>query len=1642
MAPKPKAAPKAAAASTIPVVEDEVELPEGMDPVPDPPFSWAMIHVASHTFGVVTGADAPAEGEPAPIREFDPLAVLVGQVKKEAEEGQTQTLVVVEREDLESFSEGGTLASGLRRKAEAEAASRQRQKVNAARNRAIAAADSGSQPEAQNDEPENDSLDFTLLLAGYPATAEEAQELQDEGLFDLADAWVSVHLAGESLFDEPSEDAPPIRKIQSLGAPAVVHTLRDLFLSADQGSAMANSTVVELHDCHAWAHAADAGETGESGELEAQQIRTALLDCIGSAAGQRLRYRSWMESLPIERVALPADRHRSSDGEAGEDGGDDPKQPLDTYLYERLAGAVDPAHHDIPFLLFCLCEQVALSLRGNSNGSASRSAAAQAVLMEDEEAAAEQLGIKDRFLGGAGDLFMFGDALPKYDKAKEAAVGSLIEMVEKEEQDEIEEHENELVPGMAPPPALGVEPDPELGDDLVVPYQDQASVIHCGDTLPGGNPVIAEIEQILSYLRAPGIRRCSFPPGDAPMNAAARSAHRNRLYTFLPHLSVVEVERLMVLTEFENLMNRVQPERTWNFKDRVHHEKIPGTYLSQTLLSAGRDEYFIDTCYMARQDCLLIAMHHRALPGRVLWHSWEGDLLRLVPRDDGPAVSGNVKRMCPVPSFNDWWQLISGKPSQIPPHLAKLIVGSKQPSRSGSEASRNPTKSSEQQDLFKAETAENDVLPQSPAKVIALDAREVGYCKMVEKILVPNDGSVIFRTVSQRGVQDAILPLTVDSEATAIPSPPERKAAEEKVEDDLDSESEEEEIDPRLKEYAPGPRKQMRSVRVVKDGITFGIVSDPAWHTKLEQMRLEREEMERAEAQALAEKAAAENENREAPEPGEADEEGAGEEPAEAAEEEPQPSEDEENQNITERFIHESKFGKFWVAFHDGARCTARVEVDKPWFLPGDISWDSASCRPGVQVNYTCVSGLVIQAYSSGAVRQSWPLQRLVSSTTIPSKGSGNESALPGEVEDLEMARTITAFGVLVSERLSGRKEVSHPNGTRCWRNPTIEELKTRRDSMKLASKMKGCDVFYRSLVDRIEQICAAWEERQADENPADPSEALKYIGVPGHWRVTTIDGRRFGRACNDLPPPLAPVEPAPSSQGEAAPTGSQVPSKQASAEPTPRDAEEGEEDDEEDVDDEESEPEAPEAPPTLQDIFEAVPVDEGENIEYTLDPVPMYSQRDPHTGTCSISNEEGMLFLTMPDGKSNVCILPDGTRVMQNQMAEGTELVIEKDRFASVTCKVQDKAYSPNTFVSVVCDDGSCFEIIPRTLNLKGELVPSNPASFIKALKEQSSKDEPLSPSKTLKGLDVTSPSGASQHAEMGGTVLDMKKSNDPRVNDFSTNASVLLRRPDGMLVNSKGDGDVEIISNFDVAALGEEKALKTSQDRGGVYVAQVDWDRAKIRDDDGNYFELRGDQTVDFKLSVSMGDDFASPRCTVPNKPFHHPDISFLPLPEEAPTPRLFVVYGDGEAEELISSKNVEELLRLARQDPNSLVIEGEQLGWPMNRCKAHTIHRILPMDPVRLPMTPVHLPPSVAGFGLGDTPGNQRTFTEFRQFIEYPMISEETSLSWARALVDYAEEEKRCKAVQDSLGKGLRGTFGDGYVVENMDAAEGGA
>lgn len=286
--------------------------------------------------------------------------------------------------------------------------------------------------------------------------------------------------------------------------------------------------------------------------------------------------------------------------------------------------------------------------------------------------------------------------------------------------------------------------------------------------------------------------------------------------------------------------------------------------------------------------------------------------------------------------------------------------------------------------------------------------------------------------------------------------------------------------------------------------------------------------------------------------------------------------------------------------------------------------------------------------------------------------------------------------------------------------------------------------------------------------------------------------------------------------------------------------------------------------------------------------------------------------------------------------------------------------------------------------------------------------------------------------------------------VNEFeswSTNASVLVRRREGSVVLSKGAGDVDIMSSVDVAANGIMSASKTIGRRDDLYTAYVDGERLNMKDRDGNSFEVRGgDQSVDCKLAVSKRDECPSPRCSKPQQPYQHPDAKLLPLPQNAPPPRLFIVYGDGEAEELCLTREAREVLRVAKEDPEACVTEDERMSRPMESCQCHTIYKTVTLDPVRVP--PLAAPPAVAGFhGAGAHAGPAslrppRTFTEFRQFIEHPAITDEERAAFRDALARCEHWEVQHAAKHEAYGKAPeRAPAQSTMLLQDPAAAPGG-
>uniref|UniRef100_A0A7S4Q9M4 Uncharacterized protein n=1 Tax=Alexandrium monilatum TaxID=311494 RepID=A0A7S4Q9M4_9DINO len=988
-----------------------------------------------------------------------------------------------------------------------------------------------------------------------------------------------------------------------------------------------------------------------------------------------------------------------------------------------------------------------------------------------------------------------------------------------------------------------------------MPHADRAARRHATDEMPGGVSAAGAVQRLLSHLRAPGLHRSGFP-AEAPLSAAQRSAARNRVCSFLPEVPVAQIDQMLLLQEFERLLEDRQPERKWCLSERRVRERIPAALLAPAFLEASQLEGFLDTEYIPHRDCLLVALHHRALPGHVLWHSWMGDLLSM--HADGGAAGPAGGPLCPVPSFNDWWHLVA---------------------RGGS--SGETTASAGPEGAAAPHGALPPWRPPPPSRFLADDARDVGYCRVVEKILVPSDGSVILRTTLQRGLREC------------LPRPHGGAHAGEDAGAMAEKAGQEDSMLPGT--FAAPPRFASQLVRVVRGDVAFGIVSDAAWAAKAERLRKGREEREEAAARtaaaAASEGTGAEGDPAADVGPGE-EGGGSGANDGVVTPEEPAP------RAVTERRLEDLRFGGLWVAFRGGARCTARMHHERPWFLEGDLLYDTALVRPGVLVTFTPTSGCAVQALSDGSVRLVWP--------AAVARLGGRPSPVPGGAGDPEVARTVAPLGVLVRSLLSGRREVYHPDGTRAVRNPTLREVEEQCQRHRAGGGGP--------LLDLLERMAAAYAQTHGGEPSAGPPTMREKIsGLPGHWRVTRPDGGRFGRVA------LA------------------------------RDAP---------------------APEWLEQLG-GVLVDGGEAAEYEIDPASVSALTDPHTGQSASSSPEGLLTVEEAGAATSVCLLPDGTRMVHSQRAEGYSVAIHLEGAAHVECLVNAKAPSPSMQIAVRCDDGTRLEMTPRQLNHKGELVPSDPSAA-------------------------------------------------------STNASVLLRRPDGVAVFSRGSGEVNIFAGMDSSVSGEADALRVVGERTGVYVAQLDGDLIHLRDSSGNAFEVRGEQSVGFRLAVSMGDDFPSPRCGAPGRPQGHPDAKYLPLPEEAPAPRLFAVSGSGDAEELLSEREAREALRLAGEDAEAVVLRGEPLGEPSAGCLCHSI--LLPAPPPAGSMgrgaaSPPQLPPCIAGLRRGGAgaPQKPRPFTELRQFVEYPPVGDcqRRALLEAQARLAGWDGERRASAAPFGQG-----------------------
>eukprot|EP00397_Hematodinium_sp_SG-2012_P001162 GEMP01001163.1.p1 GENE.GEMP01001163.1~~GEMP01001163.1.p1 ORF type:complete len:1774 (+),score=520.83 GEMP01001163.1:221-5542(+) len=147
---------------------------------------------------------------------------------------------------------------------------------------------------------------------------------------------------------------------------------------------------------------------------------------------------------------------------------------------------------------------------------------------------------------------------------------------------------------------------------------------------------------------------------------------------------------------------------------------------------------------------------------------------------------------------------------------------------------------------------------------------------------------------------------------------------------------------------------------------------------------------------------------------------------------------------------------------------------------------------------------------------------------------------------------------------------------------------------------------------------------------------------------------------------------------------------------------------------------------------------------------------------------------------------------------------------------------------------------------------------------------------------------------------------------------------------------------------------------------------------------------------------------------------------------TPRLFVIYGNGEAEELLTGAFVEECVELA-QEEGATVLRDQLVGPPLSGCLAHTIYCPGSSTSRTVPIAqPVVIPPIIRSKDI-PPPASTAAFqyVTFRQFIEYPKMHDDRKTKFddglkafdiweAEHMATHAEIGKKEKKKDDKKGK----------------------
>jgi len=625
----------------IPEVEDEVDLPEELLASLGgkiPETRFCL--VLGHLSGQNFKVQPPSEDGEATLQDFDPCTLLLNQVKQSGD--APKSIVLLDKEELNGYCQE---AYGLQDQPVWAGLKFRLEKERAARQRTksnalrrkLIADFEDASAESPGEAQIPSMPEVDVLFLLDAPDVEELQGMSDAGLYEVVDLWANIHFAGKTM----DESDPPIQVECPMGE--VPQMFYQAISSAAIKTDLANCTVCTVLDSHQLAFTVPKSSTSESPEVleisPTERVTAAMMEVLAKEASSRMRFQAWLQA---PRVTIP----------------EAPSSVYEDRLYHSMMGAVHPEYHDIPLFLHCLTNQVERTLSGEAQ-------------QKEDEAALQRL--EEHLANAFSDAICEGPArswkLPPTDPVETSR------------------------------PEPGVPGLPDSGP--LLPYLDRAACHHrCGPSAQlDGQPVLASVHEVLSKVFVPG--RGTGLPAAASFSAVEREALRHRFYPFAPEVSPHELEQMLLLYAFQELMTKAAPEKSWCFADRRWRERIPKSLFGQCLEEALKSEPFVDTAYLPRHDCLLLVLHHRSTP-KVLWHAWHGDVLAAAedPKWSQPAL-------VTMPTYNDWSKVHGGSE---PSHLSIL---------------------------------EN------------LDGREIGYNAIVEKLACPPEGSLILVTSMETGLRNS-----------------------------------------------------------------------------------------------------------------------------------------------------------------------------------------------------------------------------------------------------------------------------------------------------------------------------------------------------------------------------------------------------------------------------------------------------------------------------------------------------------------------------------------------------------------------------------------------------------------------------------------------------------------------------------------------------------------------------------------------------------------------------------------------------------------------------------------------------------------------------------------------------------------------